>query len=369
MRIMITPTGSRSLTTEMKVMKRNVFAYVASIALIAFGASCSSESDLEIKEQKAKTSLSSNMELELNLPEGESPRALNYVLADNPGKGYFKPELKLEEGTTMKVLTIIRNSAGVSVANPVIIQELDWTVSSGKLVAESLPLDLPAGTDLDVNPGTWHMYCIVGATYNPADHSASFASSSQMTKLSTTGVVTSVDALYTNKEGWTPLEVRVARDGVKYFGATRSTTLKSQGSMLLLSFVADVRNGAEYSIEATSLRGNMLSFAGKYSSLNTLEVGQNPRYEAAPPSNYSRYFRTVLSTPEPLAVGRKAATYMTYAVPVKQIQSPDRDRLRVRPNIVRESEYAYSIESVYDVQMEAGHFYHIQVPLKVIISI
>lgn len=344
-------------------MKRNVFAYVASIALIAFGASCSSESDLELKEQKAKTSLSSNMELELNLPEGESPRALNYVLADNPGKGYFKPELKLEEGSTMKVLTIIRNSAGVSAANPVIIQELEWTVSSGKLVAESLPIDLPAGTDLDVNPDTWHMYCIVGATYNPGDHSASFASSSQMTKVSTTGVVTSVDALYANKEGWTPLEIRVARDGVKYFGATRSTTLKSQGSMLLLSFVA-FGNRAEYSIEATSLRGNMLSFAGKYSSLNTLEVGQNPTYEAAPPSNY---FRAAFS--KPVAVDGKVAAYMTYAVPVKQIENPDRDRLRIRPNIIGESEFGYAVENIYGVQMEAGHFYHIQVPLKVVIAI
>lgn len=311
--------------------KMNVFRRVVAVAALGFTlglVSCSDnasdEPSVQVVAKGEIIEFSSEATLELpsvmGMGDEENLKAFNYKMDANGAKGYPKPSIQFSEGEQVPVLCVIRNEASRSTARPVIIQELNFTYKSGKLVAESLPLSLPTGTDLNANPRGWRMICIVGAdSYDAVAGKVSFSSGTVLPKSATFGDMRQLKALYMNKDkggadSWAKLEVVNNPSGSgKIFRTVEPVNLVSQGAVLMVRVMNTTR--ADKSLRGFEVESNTLSFGGTIDELvNTTVNSGLPKFKRS--TGYINY--SFLDRPETVSRGTVTeGVYMLYAIPDK----------------------------------------------------
>lgn len=298
----------------MNTLKR--VAVVAALGL-SFGlGSCSNDANNEpqLEPKGIPSEFSSALTLEIpdvSALDQDELKALNFQLA--PNGNYRKPIIKFTEGQPVPVLCVIRNEAGVGPGRPVITEEVNFVYKAGQLVAESLPITLPTGTDLVANPTGWRMICIVGHD-GYTGGSASFSTGSTLRSNTPVNGRRDIEALYMNKDkggsaSWTKLEVVNISGGGKGFQAAELTNLVSQGSM----FIFDAHNTTTRNkvFTGVSLESNTLSFAGAIQGLTTTEVSDGlPKFVGTSNTTMMK-----LATRMSMLGGATLGAYVAYGIP------------------------------------------------------
>lgn len=291
-----------------------------SLGLVACSDKASNEPEIQPKGEVVEFSSEAKLELPtvMGVSEEGNLRAFDYKLEDNAGKSYPKPVVQFAEGQRVKVLCVIRNEASRSTARPVIIQELEFTYQDGVLKAESLPLTLPAGTDLVANPTGWRMICIVGADGFDVTGAgtASFDVGYTLPASGDVGDTRQLKTLYMNKDkggadSWAKLKVIQRPDGSKAFQAEEPLHLVSQGTVLMLRVSNPTRTDKE--LRGFEIESNTFAFEGYIKDIANTTVNSGLPKFVSTSGYYNHYLLGTSETLRPNATTQ--GVYMVYAIP------------------------------------------------------
>lgn len=300
----------------MNILRRVVA--VVTLGLTLGLVACSDNASNEPSAQSQGEVISFSSDLAIEAPElvgfdQEGARAFNYKMDANGSKGYPKPTVQFTEGQQVPVLCIIRNAAPFSQANPVIIQQLNFTFKDGKLRAQELPVTLPGGARLDVNPDGWHILCIVGADdFDAGAGTASFSSQTALPANAEVGDTRQLKALYMNKEKWAKLKVVTNSQGKLGFRTEEDVHLVSQGTVLMVR--AQNLTTRDKLLRGFQVESNTLAFSGQIEGLATTTVGAGlPKFKAATTAGAADIR---LANPETVAVNTVTpGVYLIYGIP------------------------------------------------------